>query len=192
MRNIRLLAFVAAYGLTASAIAAVAIPSGWYLEGNVGKSKESGKSYGTGFNDSSSGAGGSVFGGFKFIPYFAAEVGYTYYADTTIKSGGNKVATDKHYSYDIAAKAILPVYDSGFDLFAKLGIANVHSSVTKTNSASSISTGSNNASSLYYGLGTDYSITPNIAVNLQWARAQGSNSTGTLDLYSVGLAYLFG
>src|SRR5437868_3492213 len=79
----------------------MSVPSGWYLEGNIGGSHLSGKSYPG--NSSTSGLAGSVDVGYKFMPYLGTEIGYTHYANTTIKnSAGTKAATDRFYSYDIA------------------------------------------------------------------------------------------
>ena len=73
-----------------------------------------------------SATGGSIFGGnanvgYKFMPFFAAEVGYTAYANTEVKNGtGAKAGHVRSYSYDLAGKGIIPIGGSGFEAFAKL------------------------------------------------------------------------
>ena len=169
------------FGVTA-VMAAVTLPSGWYVEGNVGASK----AHVSGFDNT--GVGGNVNVGYKFIPYFATEAGFTMYGASTLESDGDTIATIKHNSYDLVVKGILPISASGFDLFAKLGWAGVYSSIT----GSSVDNSSSTANGWYYGLGGDYSFFPNIAGNIQWARAEGNHSTGYLDLYSIGITYLVG
>jgi hypothetical protein len=187
-----------ASSIATSALAALPLPYGWYLEGNLGVSKQSNRNYGAGTSYKNQGMAGSVVGGFKFMPYFGVEAAYTRYADTNIKdSAGNTVAKDRLYSYDIAGKGILPIAESGFSLFAKLGIVRASSTIRVTDSTQatadglSFNTKQRFATGLYMGLGGDYAFLPNLAVNAQWARARGSSSTtGYLDLYSLGLTWL--
>ncbi len=196
MKRIKLVAVtalsVAAIAGATSSFAAMSLPMGWYVDGNVGSTKTSNTNYGSGISTSSSGLGWNANVGYKFMPYFAGEIGYTKYANAKGKLNGVSVVRDNHYSYDIAGKGILPIADSGADLFAKLGFARLNSHVTATSSGVSANTGSHSASGLYIGLGGDYNFTPNLAGIIQWARAKGNTSTGNLDLYSVGIGYTFG
>ncbi len=172
----------------------MSLPYGWYLEGNVGSSHSSNTNYPGSI--SSSGIGGNGNLGYKFMPFFATEVGYTRYANTSIKSGSTKAATVKNYSYDIAGKGILPVANSPFELFAKLGIARVNAKTSVDNTPLAIGLGvsssNHSATGLYYGLGADYSMIPALQLVVQWQRAQGNNQTGNLDLFSGGFTFIFG
>lgn len=191
-------ASAATFCATSSVMASIAIPTSWYIEGNVGSSRISNVNYGTGLSNTSSGFGWNLNGGYKFMPYFAAELGYTSYAKTKIKFNGAGVANDTHYSYYLAAKGILPISDSGVDLFAKLGIARINDHVTISdpttvnNNGLTVNAGSHAVTAAYFGVGADYFFLPNAAVNIQWNRAKGNKTTGNLDLYSIGLSYLFG
>jgi len=186
-----------AYGVTTVAVATAALPFGWYVEGNVGTSRSSSVSYGPRTSTSDNGFGWNLIGGYKFIPYFGAEVGYTNYADVYAKFNGTKVAEDSHYSLDIAGKGILPVGDSGVEAFAKFGIARARSHVTIQNSATvsannlMLDIGTHTATSYFFGLGADYAFLPNVLAALQWQRVKGDSTTGILDLYSIGLNYIF-
>jgi opacity protein-like surface antigen len=178
-----------------SALAVVPIPFGWYLEGNAGQSRESNKSYPGSVKNT--GFGWNVDGGYKFTPFVGVEVGYTSYAQTRIQNSlGATAANDSHYSYDLAGKLMLPLAASGVEIFAKLGVARLNSYVTVINANAAavnnmvFNTGTHTATGFYYGGGVDYSFLPNVLVNAQWARAQGSNSTGNLDLLSLGLSYI--
>src|SRR5207253_11284852 len=113
-------------GITVFAIATPALalemsaPDGWYLEGNVGSANLSNTSY------SSTNKYGLAYNlnlGYKFMPYAALEAGYTGYRESKITFDDVNIATVKRYSYDIAAKGIVPISDSVFEAFAKIGAA---------------------------------------------------------------------
>jgi opacity protein-like surface antigen len=185
-----------ASGMVGSAMAAMPLPMGWYIEGDAGGSKSSNKNYGSGTSrGTNTGFAWNADAGYKFMPYLGVEIGYTKYAQTKVKgTGGVQVAKDSDSSYQAAAKGILPVSTSGVEFFAKVGITRINSHVTLTNPsdpvAANVATGSKNSTGLYLGVGADYAFMPNLTGILQWARAKGNNSTGNLDLYSVGIAYM--
>lgn len=175
------------------ALAVMSVPDGWYVEANVGSTHLSNKTYPG--SSSSSGVGGNANIGYKFMPYLGVEIGYTRYANTSIKDQtGTKAATDKHYSYDIAAKGILPITNSGFEPFAKVGVerVNSHVSINNATAANNIGIGSSqhSATGLYLGAGAQYYFTSEFAAVAQWQRATGSSGTGTMDLLSLGLSFL--
>lgn len=197
-RILAAMAFLASLSLTGSVYAfslAMSAPEGWYLEGNVGSSHISNTNYDSA-STSSSGIGGNVDLGYKFMCYLGVEVGYSKYPTTNVKTiEGTKAATVNHYSYDLAARAILPISDSGFEAFAKLGVGRMMSStnVQDDDAAESIqfASGSHSSTGVYMGLGAQIYFTPELAVVGQWQRAQGSSSSGTEDLYSLGISFLF-
>lgn len=200
MRGFKVLAaFAAMLGVSPAVMATVPLPYGWYVEGNIGASRANNVSYASGTSTSAQGnsAGWNLDLGYKFIPFFGIEVGYTNYSNQNAEFGSAKVASASMYSYDIAGKAMLPFGDSGFEVFGKLGASRVHSHVKVSNSAVVnangivVNTGTHAATGLYFGLGADYAFMPNLTGSLQWNRARGNNSTGDLDLYSVGLTYIF-
>jgi hypothetical protein len=179
----------------APAFAIMSVPYGWYIEGNGGSSHLSNKSYGIG-GSSSSGIGGNGNVGYKFMPFLGVEIGYTRYANTSIKApDGTKAGEDTHYSYDIAARGILPISDSGVEAFAKLGAQRITSHITiKDNNAANqvgLTGGRHSSTGLYMGVGGQFYIYPELAIVAQWQRAQGNSSTGTEDLYSLGLSFIF-
>ena len=181
--------------LAAPAFAEMSLPFGWYLEANVGSSSLEGASYPG--SVSSSGIGYNANLGYKFMPYVAAEFGYTGYANSTIKnSAGTKAGYAKHYSYDIAMKGILPFYTSGVEAFAKVGAQRLSANNTIQDSTTAATLGFSNAShsstGLYIAAGMQYYFMPEFAVNAQWARAEGNSSTGSSSLISVGVSSIFG
>jgi len=175
------------------AFADMSIPYGWYVGPNIGITKLTNKSFSG--STSTSGISGSVNLGYKFMPYFAGEVGYSRYANTTARSGGTNVASYRYTSYDLAGKGIVPLNTSGFEVFGKLGIVRVNANVSIQDAAAAsavgISGGSRNSTGIYLGVGGQYYFMPEMAVVLQWARASGSSQTGTLDLWTIGFSYLF-
>lgn len=190
------LAGLFALGFSASAFAIMSAPNGWYLEANAGSTDLSNKSY-PGGNSSSSGVGGNANIGYKFMPYFALEGGYTQYANTSITNSATntKAGTDKHYSYDLSLRGILPIMTSGFELFAKAGIQRLNSKVSINNSAAAaaIGLGSSHHSTtgIYLGAGGQYYFIPELAVVAQWQTAQGNSETGNMSLLSGGLSFVF-
>ncbi|OGT47144.1 MAG: hypothetical protein A3E83_05150 [Gammaproteobacteria bacterium RIFCSPHIGHO2_12_FULL_41_20] len=176
-----------------TAHAAMPLPYGWYLEANAGNSQVQNKSYPG--SAQTSGFGWNVNGGYKFMPYLGAEIGYTNYYKANIDASSGTAGHDYHYSYDLAAKGILPLADYGIEVFAKLGIAGLNSNqrISNTTAASSIgfTSSSHNTTGLYLGAGAEYYVYPQMAVNMQWARAQGDSQTGNLNLLSGGISFLF-
>lgn len=194
MQSIKIVTLIAATITTftaATASASLALPNGWYIEGNAGSSKAHISEPGT--SVSTSGFAWNINAGYKFMPFFAAEIGYTKYAPANISVSGTKIAKDTLYSYDIAGKGILPISDSGLDVFAKIGAAKAKAHLVNTNPsfATVSNAGSTSSTSLYYGIGGEYSFLPNLAANVQWNRVKGKSSVGNLDLLSAGLTYIF-
>lgn len=198
------LSVAAIMSLSSSALASMmSVPMGWYLEVNGG----SGHLSNTNFpgSTSSSGIGGNANLGYKFMPYAAAEVGYSRYPGTKIKTNTNDVddlvpsgttaAQIKHYSYNVAARGILPISDSGFEVFGKIGVHRLMASTSIDDDYAALQLGitsdSHSTTGVYLGAGAQYYFMPELGIVAQWQRAQGSSSTGTEDLYSLGISFIF-
>lgn len=134
-------------------------------------------------------AAGRVFGGYEFTPNWAAELGYTQFANTTYKNI-NGTGSNGHISQnavDLVGKGILPL-DDGFGLYAKLGLAVI-------NSIQRLVVSSNTRSNVYptFGLGASYDITENIPIDISWNRIQKTgNGIPSTDFFAAGIAYNFG
>lgn len=165
---------------------AAQLPYGWYLEGNVGGSRISNANFGSGTSTTSSGVAYNVNAGYKFIPYFAAEVGYTRYAKIKISSPIGS-ATSTVQAGDVALKAIWPIGEMGFDLFTKIGEGKVYSKLSGEGFTSS----THSVTGLLVGVGASWTCNPNMPINVQWTRQKGDSTTGDLDLLTVGIAYIF-
>lgn len=170
IKIIRLISAVAMLGMAGFAWADIPLAKGPYAEGNIGIVNQ-------GTNSTSSTWyefwGANVNVGYKFIPFAAAELGYTTYGTSqNTFTGANAV--------DLTSKIMIPFQEMGLDIFGKLGIAVV-------NSQSNLN--------LYYGFGGEYAFNPNSMFVVQWAQANNSNNsngTGNLWLFSVGINFIFG
>ena len=187
--------FSAAAALAISpAYAIMSAPDGWFAEGNIGKADIANESLPGSHNQS--GVSGNLNVGYKFMPFFAMEVGYSNFSSMTIKDGmGNKAGDASFYSYDLAGKGIVPISDSGFELFAKVGVdrMNQRISIDDTTVANNIGlTRTQHSNTNYYlGLGGQYYFMPELAAVLQWQHSQGDSSTGDADFYSIGMSFIF-
>jgi len=91
----------------------------------------------------------------------------------------------------------MPIGTTGAEVFVKAGISRIQSNLTVTNYPAAaaggltFNSGTHISTGVYMGAGAEYSVTPNLLVNLQWARAKGSSKTGDGNLYSGGVAYIF-
>lgn len=189
------LSMLTAVAVSTGSFALMSIPNGWYVEANAGAVHFWNQDYDS-LSTKTDQWGANANAGYKFLPYAALEIGYSYYPNTKVYDDADiKVATVKVYSYDIAAKAILPMVDSGFEAFAKLGVDRIKASASINEDAPASSTthvnSSASASGLYWGLGGQYYYTPEMPLIIQFQRAQGNNSTGNADLWSIGVSYLF-
>lgn len=181
--------------LATPAFADMSLPYGWYLEANAGSSKLTNTNLPG--NVSSSGIGYNGDLGYKFMPYVATELGYTQYANSTVKNGaGTKAGIGKHYSWDLALRGILPFYTSGFEAFAKVGVQRLAESMNIQSQTAATALGlggaSHSTTGLYVGVGVQYYFMPEFAINAQWAEAKGNSSTGTSQLLSAGASFIFG
>lgn len=178
-----------------SAFAETSLPNGWYLDANAGSTTLTSSNYPG--SVSSSGIGYNANLGYKFMPYVGAEFGYTGYANSTINNAaGTKASIAKHYAWDLAAKGILPFYDSGFEAYAKVGVQRLSSNLSTQNAAAAaglgLSNSSHSATGLYIGGGAQYYLTPEFSIYAQWMRSKGDSTTGTESLLSGGASFIFG
>ena len=176
--------------------AATSLSSGWYLDGTVGSSKQEDYTN-SGLSTNTTGLAGSMAMGYKFMPFIAAEVGVSQYALNRLQNSSETVIKVRTRSYYLAAKGIVPIANSGFEPFAKVGISRLTADpqVVDQTAANAVNARTSNASAtgFYMGAGAQYYFLPELAVIAEWARANGSSSsTGNMDLYSIGLSYIFG
>ena len=178
------------------AFAVMPITSGWYFEANGGTSRQQDTSNNGRLSSNMTGLGGSGNIGYKFMPYVGVEAGYTQYSLERLELNNVTVLKNRPYDYHAAVKGIIPIGNSGFEPFAKIGYARVKTKyqvIDPALLAVSNATASNASSSgVYLGVGAEYYFMQEFAVIVQWARAKGNGSvTGEMDLYSIGASFIF-
>jgi opacity protein-like surface antigen len=218
MKRILSLAYAAAASLLLSS-PAFATTCGPYLGAGIGKSwvktPDSNIFIVPPPNNSSThaqtGLGARGFVGFNVNKYLGIEGGYTRYARSTY-NGSSPInsAFLKYYihTYDVVAKAYLPIGYSGFNVYALAGYIRVVEIIRYTNTGLNANTkialpnlgtthGYNNRP--MYGAGVNYNLGKHITINAEVTQAEHLNSFGTtptavpyLDLASVNVAYNFG
>ncbi len=145
---------------------------------------------------------GRLFLGYSFNQYLEAELGYTRYQDTTFENiyGIMNANVDLSLqSYDLVGKVKLPLTDI-FNVYAKLGIANIKKSVSPNQVAENIQVSGttlilpDNNQTLYratYGLGALYQINPTFSVEIGWSRIDGQGQIQQTDFGFIGIVYHF-
>ena len=196
--KIIMVTLISIFGATTT-LAALSPPKGWYIDGNVGLSNVDNTSFGNGtkLETNTNSFGLNVNAGYKFFPYFALEMGYTRYARENIQFNGATVAKLNPSAYDISTKAILPVQNSGFEFFAKVGVARLLSKVTINDQNSinvnglTVTSGTTKVTGVYYGVGGEYYFWPTTGVHLSWTEIIGNNQTGNPMLIALGITHIF-
>ncbi len=204
--------------LNTPALAAKSVPNAWYVEGNVGGTTQP-QNVTIYANTIDIGVprkiGYNADVGYKFSQYFGVEIGYTNFSPPNVYEflsddndfdvyGYYKIGNMNNAAYDLAGKFIYPIYDTGLEVFGKLGVSYLMSTFSKgsvtdifgeddewgesfiTIPQSHYSTG------LYYGAGIAYYFEPEWGVNIQYAQANGTSSTGSYGLISGGITAIFG
>ncbi|MCR9306715.1 outer membrane beta-barrel protein [Vibrio diabolicus] len=144
---------------------------------------------------------GKVFGGYKFNEYISLEAAIGGY-----DALDGKVVTVGDMKYlSIQPKATLPIGDR-FNLFAKAGLSYFNAEFKISNSVIDGSAGhttiSDSTVTGMYGLGAEFAITENFALQVEWEYmmpeldiAKFGNEKVTVDadinVFSVGMSYRF-
>lgn len=173
MKAIKIAATLVVATISGLAFADIPVARGSYADVNVGYSKIANSN---GANNVT-GLGLNVNLGYKMMPFFAVEIGYTTY-------GASKSSFTGANAFDAAIKGILPFQEVGVELFAKLGPDYVNNSKVPNGV-------SPNATNVYYALGGAYAMNPNMLIVVQYSQASGNSSTGNFQLLSIGASYIF-
>lgn len=160
----------------------------WYVGGNVGVSHvHDSRTANLPSSMNQNGPGWSVDGGYQFNSLLGAELGYTQYHNSRETIGsilGTSVtlAQTEHYAVDVAGTLRYPLFYK-ISALGKLGAAYSYANKIFVGGPSA----SSGSVSLYGGLGVQYSVTRTVDFILQWAGARGNDSTGSTELYSLGV-----
>ena len=138
--------------------------------------------------------GYKLFGGYKFTPMFAGELGYTDFGKEKAKLGSA--------SSDIRTTSLWVGGAAFFDLApsltasARLGIASNKAKAAASFGGSSVSS-SNTKASPYFGLGIGYEFAPQITITggLDFTKSEASiggiSESANVRLLSIGLTFGF-
>jgi len=195
------------------AFAATASAQGFYVLGEVTATKSSlNKNHfdgallangATGISSKRKGTNGKwrLQAGYRFNPYVAVEAGYIDFGKATYDAnyaGGTAHGTLKAGGFDAVALLSLPVNDQ-FSIFGKAGVvaAKAKSRLSAGAPASGASSSvSNSVVRPLLGIGTNYKLTDNVDLRLDYDHVSGlgkSRKTGKMDvnMVSLGVSYNF-
>lgn len=186
------------------AAAALMLSSAAFAQGYVGiaggASKVDVDCAGTTTCDTTS-TGWKLFGGYKFTPNWAAEVGYfdfgkAKFAGSNVTTG-NITAEVKGTGFG-AGVALSGEFAPSWTGVARLGVASVKAKVSGTvtggtlTPAGSISD-SETSTNAYFGLGVGYLIAKNMSIDgaMDFSRGKWQGEKADVRLVSIGLTYSF-
>lgn len=168
-----ILILVAAAMFSGAATAATSANSNFYVGGDLGMTNSGWPS-----PWNSTGFGFNLLGGYQLNSMWAFEANFTHYADATDKS--NTVSTN---SFAGDAKFSLPIGQSKWSAFTKLGLANTFNSGYVSHSHLGLT--------MSYGV--DLPILPNLTGEAIYAHNIGTYDTSSMvpntDFYGLGVVY---
>ncbi len=141
-----------------------------------------------------SGVGTRLFAGYSMNRYAAIEGGFTYYSSMTYQTQifTNNLKT-RAASFDLLGKGTIPIAETGFGLFAKLGGAYF---AAKTNGKVEGVELSSSTSSVFrpeVAIGVSYDMTQNWVADLSYSSLRYSNSQiKNPSLIALGISYHLG
>lgn len=201
----KLAATLSAAALLLAASAAYAQSGPWYGGVSLGQSHvkfddESFALPGAGISKDESDTGFKIFAGYRFIPNFALEGGFTDFGKfgVTLSAPGSSANFDVKISgFHLDAVGILPI--GNWDLFAKVGTINTTTKTSVSASGAFFATTSGDKKTewnLKYGIGAEYRITRQLGVRAEYEIAkdvgdQNTTGEGDVSLLSAGLTFRF-
>jgi OOP family OmpA-OmpF porin len=130
----------------------------------------------------------TIAGGYNYSDNVAAEVGYTFFGDSTISSGALS-ATTKSSSLYAAAVGTFPI-NSQLGVFGKLGFTS-----NKWDGSSNFgASGSGSKTGLMYGVGASYSLSGQTSLRAQYVNFGDFDSSSAplkASILSFGVAFMF-
>ena len=140
----------------------------------------------------------NLYLGYNINQYIGLQLDYSRFRNTTI-NGFYRTATspmsNTYSEYAVTGSIVteVPVFDTGFNLYAQLGLNYLRATVSGTVS-------SNITSSIVkpaYGAGIKYDFGNDISVKTGWIHFTGNNAINSksyipsIDMYGMGLTYTF-
>lgn len=124
-----------------------------------------------------SGIGTRLFAGYGINKYAAFEGGFTYYSSMSYKTPtfSNNIKT-RAGSFDLLGKGMLPFWDSGFDVFAKLGGAYFYTKTSGKIEDVEVPSTTTSVFRPVVAFGVSYDMTQNWVADLSYTSIRYSNS----------------
>jgi hypothetical protein len=152
------------------------------------------------------GLAGRMFAGIQYTPYVGLELGYTKFANTTLRETDTVApigiftgtSTVQSYAADAVVTGTIPL-QNGFSVKGKLGGAylneksNAHLATANGASTEHIS-GIDSKLLPTFGLGAGYDINQSVSTEVSWMHIQkmGGTDLQSTNLMTAGLTYHFG
>jgi OOP family OmpA-OmpF porin len=183
---------------------ALAQDSGWYAGISAGWSRYTDicpNAIPAGVSCDDSGSAYSIFGGYQFIKFIGVEVGYVDLGKAGASTSAPGMSeTLKGRGFELLGVGTLPI-GSRFEMYVKAGVYLMDVEYA-CSGCTSISSLSETASELTYGLGAMFSFSKNIGLRAQYQRyldvgfdtAIGSaaiKAKGDVDSFTLGLLFRF-
>lgn len=182
--NIRWFAAIAALMFSAAASAQ------GYAVVSVGSSKLNVDCTGTTSCDDS-GTGFKLLGGYKFQPNMAVELGYFDFGKATATVGA--LAAENKNSAFGAGIAFHHNISPNWPIVARLGIAQVKTTISGSFPGFGSASDSESNAALYGGVGIGYRLSPTVSIDGTWdfSKSEYGGETGNINVFSVGLTFWF-
>lgn len=161
-------------------------------------------------SDDLDGNTGRVFAGYHISRFVGVEVGYAKYASSLYKGtliGAKSSLKNSTNALDLIGKAYLPVTNSGFNVYALGGVAEVFGETDDDNASvpleDNVSPPDNGTTTTHHlrpkiGVGMSYDISSSVSASVELSRIRGagnilddSEATPDADMLSVSLTYKF-
>jgi OmpA-OmpF porin, OOP family len=176
----------------AAAVVAAFLSAPVFAQGYVGVGV--GSSTGSGFDQGKITGGNTskgqvkVYGGYQFTTMLGLEAQYSDLGKRDVANAGVNVGSYNTNQFSVAGTGTYPL-NASFSLLGKLGV-----SANKAN-GSNTTVGSASATSLMFGIGAAYKITPAVSVRVEYEDFGKIGNAGTqtvkANAYSVSLKYSF-
>jgi OOP family OmpA-OmpF porin len=176
------------------AVAAVGAQAQAYIGGGIGMSEVNLDCDGSTSCDKSD-TGYKIYGGYKFHPMAALEVGYIDFGKASASGyyRGYAVKADINASAFTVAAALRGAFTPSLSGVARLGVANVETKLTGTVYGVGRGTSSESSTEFYFGLGLEYAFTKNFkgALSADFTKGEIDGEKGDVRLIGISAQYDF-
>lgn len=151
-------------------------------------------------NPSTSGIGERLFMGYDINSYAAFEGGFVHYGTATYKlPNGSQISCSdpsiRQNGFDFEGKAKAPFFTSGFNVFAKAGMAIMYAGSSgtlepdRTSNPCGGATESKAAVRPLYGVGASVDLSPSWVLDFSYSHINGGGNIQSADFEAVSISY---